>query len=283
MRLSTLLLATSALAAPFLVTQAAQATVVDSCGSLDFSGSASCTLEVEGGCTAQCTPVSFTAQCSVDLQASCDGECQATLPSCTTECQGGCVADCEADVEWNCEASCSADCEGSCDSACAEEADQTKCQASCKATCSAECSGSCDGATGNANCEASCNGCCTGSCNGEARLDCQISCQAEGYAGCETRLQGGCEAKCSEPEGALFCDGQFVDVSNLDQCVADLKALLNIKVTGYAEAECEGNECTAEAGGSVSCAMGAFPGGGEGALSLLGLAGVVALMRRKRA
>jgi hypothetical protein len=282
MRLSALLLATSALAAPLLVSQAAHAGVVDSCGSLDFSGMASCSVEVKGGCTAKCEPIAFTAQCAVDLQVSCDGECQATLPSCNLDCQGGCVADCEANAEWDCEASCSADCDGNCSAACAEEADKTKCEASCQATCSAECSGSCNGATGNANCEASCNGCCTGSCNGEARLACQIDCQASGYASCETKLQGGCEAKCEEPEGALFCDGQFVDVSNLDQCVADLAALFNIEVTGYAKADCEGNECKAEAGGSIGCSTSSFPGSSEGALSLLGLAGIVALMRKKR-
>jgi hypothetical protein len=80
-------------------------------------------------------------------------------------------------------------------------------------------------------------------------MSCQISCQAKGYANCETQLTGGCNTACSDPQGALFCNGSWVDVSDLQQCEADLAATFNIKVTG--SASCQGNSCQAK--GSVSC------------------------------
>ncbi len=57
-------------------------------------------------------------------------------------------------------------------------------------------------------------------------------------------------AECSTEEGALFCDGNYVDHGgNLAECVDSLRGLLNIMVSG--SASCEGNSCMAE--GSISC------------------------------
>src|SRR5262249_3832056 len=82
---------------------------LDSCGDINIEANASCTVEVEGGCTAHCTPVSFEAACHGSLQASCDGECSANVEaSCTGSCETDCQANCEADPGHF---DCSADCE----------------------------------------------------------------------------------------------------------------------------------------------------------------------------
>jgi hypothetical protein len=48
---------------------------------------------------------------------------------------------------------------------------------------------------------------------------------------CHTRVEGGCEVACQEPEGALFCDGNYVDHDgNLESCIAAIDAALNIEV-----------------------------------------------------
>jgi len=103
-----------------------------------------------------------------------------------------------------------------------------------------------------------------------------VDCQAKGFVECETSLTGGCQAACSKPEGALFCDGQYVDVGDqLDACIADLKSLLQIEVKGYAygDAECRGNTCTAEGEAGFSCAQ---AGAGESSGSALGILGAIA-------
>jgi hypothetical protein len=108
-------------------------------------------------------------------------------------------------------------------------------------------------------------------------MSCQVDCQAKGYVGCTTDLQGGCETACTRPDGALFCDGQYIDVGDqLDQCVADLKSLFQIEVKGYAygDAQCSNGECTAEAGAGFSCAQDA--GAGQSSSSAAGILGALA-------
>lgn len=279
-----LIFAAAALALPLTVVQTAQAGI-ESCGNIDVRANAKCEVVVEGGCTAKCTPVSFTAACSAELYASCDASCP-QLPSveCTGSCSGTCQADCMANANFDCTTACKADCDGDCSAKCADEGDKTKCDASCKATCDAECNTSCEG-TANANCEAQCQGCCQGSCTADARLECQIDCQATGYVDCEARLQGGCQAECQKPEGALFCDGQYVDVgNNLEDCIAALQAELNIKVTGYADGSCDDNGCEGEAGGSVSCAASPAQNKAAGGAVAFAVAimGAAFLTRRRR-
>src|SRR5438105_1420269 len=71
-------------------------------------------------------------------------------------------------------------------------------------------------------CQAKCEASCSGSCTAKANVDCDVSCQATGYANCEAMLTGGCQAQCTTPQGALFCDGQYVDTgNNLQQCISD--------------------------------------------------------------
>jgi hypothetical protein len=57
---------------------------------------------------------------------------------------------------------------------------------------------------------------------------------------------------------AIFCNGNFINATDANSCINDLKALFNITVTGYAygSSGCEGGTCMAQgaAGGSASCA-----------------------------
>jgi MYXO-CTERM domain-containing protein len=70
---------------------------------------------------------------------------------------------------------------------------------------------------------------------------------------CQADLEGGCKVQCSDPKGAIFCDGQYVDSGgNLEKCADALNAILNLKFEASASAECSGNECSAEAKASAS-------------------------------
>ena len=287
MRISLAFVFAAALFGSLAFPATARAGISDSCG-LDIGAGADCEMVVSGGCVTQCQPLSFTAQCAADLYVGCDGQCNASYEvECTTTCQGSCEAECQVDPgTFDCAASCRADCAGNCDASCVGVNDTAECRASCKATCSGECDARCNVTPPDADCMAQCQGCCEGSCDARANIDCQIMCQTTGYVDCQATLQGGCETQCQTPEGALFCDGQYVDVgSKLDQCVADLKSSLDIVVEGYtyADGECSGGSCSGEAGAGVSCmaAPGAPGGAAFGLLAGLVALGLVAMRRRK--
>jgi MYXO-CTERM domain-containing protein len=287
MRITQIVIGALALVTPLFTASEAQAAAsLESCGNIHVEAEAECKVEVEGGCTARCEPVNFTAACAAELKASCDGDCNVEA---SAECSGSCNADCMAEcevtpAEFNCTASCQADCSADCSGRCAADSDSAKCEASCKATCSGDCDASCNVTPPEANCEAKCSASCEGSCKAEANVDCQIDCQADGYVDCEAELTGGCETQCSKPEGALFCDGQYVDAgNNLEECFAALKAIFDIDVDASGSASCEGNTCMAE--GEVSCNCTAD---GAGDLELAGKMGLGLLVfgatrRRRRA
>jgi hypothetical protein len=102
-------------------------------------------------------------------------------------------------------------------------------------------------------------------------------------------MQGGCEAQCTSPDGALFCDGQYVDHGgNLDACVAALEAAVSASVDlsarGSASSDCTGNMCSAEAEGEASASCALSPdrkSGGLGGLGLLLAALGFAAVRRR--
>ena len=251
-----------------------------------MSAEAECTVEVEGGCVAKCTPVNVTAACAADLKLGCDGMCTGSASAeCTGSCSADCMAECEVQpAEFNCQASCQADCSADCSGRCAGDSDGAKCEASCKATCTGDCDASCSVTPAEADCSAKCDARCEGSCKAEANIDCQVECQADGYVDCEAEVTGGCKTRCEQPEGALFCDGQYVDAgNNLEQCIAALKALLDIEVYAEGNAECSGNTCTAE--GVAGCSCSADGPGDLGLAGMLGLGFVVvgATRRRRRA
>lgn len=259
----------------------ARAGIVDSCGLIEINADTKCEMRVEGGCTTSCTPINFTAECSAQLYVDCNGGCNATIDAqCTATCGATCSAECMVDpAKFDCAASCKADCSGSCDARCAGAADTNRCRSSCQSTCDGECNARCEVTPPSADCQAKCDASCSGSCDADVNMQCQIDCQNKSFVDCETKLEGGCKTACSKPDGALFCDGQYVEVGDkLDACVAALEEAFQIKVTGYAygDAQCSGNSCTAEAGAGCSCAQVAAGGAHESTGTALGLLGAFA-------
>ena len=262
---------------------------IDACGDIYVEASAECELIPPGAdCDVRCTPISVQATCSAELYASCSGECNG---SATVECTGSCEADCSAECEVNpgsfdCTAECQGGCEADCSGSCAAGDAGAECRASCQATCSGHCDASCSGTPPSADCEAKCSARCEGSCTAEANFTCQVDCQADGYATCTVETQGSCETHCDTQEGALFCNGEYVDYGgNLDECVEALMDLLDIEVEGYARADCDDDSCEAEAGGSVGCQVGGGTGAGTGVLALFAtlFIGMLGVLRRRRA
>lgn len=266
------------------------------CGDIEVSAQAKCEAVVTGGCDAKCTPLSAEAKCTAELEvkgctkATCNVEIDA---SCTGSCNTSCEADCTAKggsitCQGNCEGTCQADCDGTCNAKGGDGKAQADCKASCKSSCSGRCEGSCKSTPPSADCKAKCEGSCSGSCQAKANASCEIDCRAELAAECTTRISGGCKVKCEQPEGAVVCDGQYIDQGNNAQdCINALKAQLNFQATASGDAKCANGKCEAEGEAAASCGTiaGSRAVGGEFALGagLLGLAfGLSRSLRRKK-
>jgi len=245
----------------------------DPCGKFDFSGGLNCKIEVEGGCSAQCTPLSF--------KAGCQGGCTATATtSCTGSCGTQCLAECNPEL-LDCFAGCHAECDAELEAMCEAEGDpDVDCQEQAVAQCDMHCETSCE--VPPSNCQEHCQSCCNGGCTTQANFDCDFACFAE--------LQGGCEVQCSKPEGAIFCNGQYVYASDITACVAWLAERgLEVDASASASVSCSGGDCdiasAVDAGGLCSVEA---PGSGapdaEGLLALMivGLGVGVRRSRRKR-
>ncbi len=250
----TLALALGALAASF-VPRVAHAGI-SACNNIDVRADARCELVASGGCTAQCEPTRFRAACAGKLTAQCDGECNATIDaSCTASCRADCQAECDVDPgSFDCRGSCTGSCDADCDAQCGSSGTSSECSAACRANCSAKCDGQCQATRPSADCSGKCEASCQGSCQAKASAKCQIDCQAELEGSCTAELEGGCKARCQQPEGALFCDGQYVDTgNNLQQCIDALRTALDIQVSGSASGECSDGTCSGRAEASASC------------------------------
>lgn len=284
MRLSFVPLVVAAFAAPALYTSEVHAFSLADCGNIDVSANANCKVLAMGECTAQCTPINVSAACDAKLQASCSGQCNASADvMCTSSCNTTCMGDCNGNPgSFDCEGACKAQCNGDCTSRCSASADRAQCTASCQANCSATCSGQCKGTPPSATCMAKCQACCSGSCTAKVNAQCQIDCSAMGHAQCVVDVEGGCKAQCSKPEGAIFCDGKYIDAGgNLQKCMEALNAVLNVKVD--ASGSCSSGSCMGKAG--ISCgsiAPGEPAVGGTGILVGIGAALVAFARRHKR-
>ena len=284
----------SLVAVTLMVGPAPAAAQLEACGDIHVEANAMCEVMVEGGCTTMCEPLSFNASCAADLRVGCEGSCDISAEaSCTASCDvAACEARCEVDPgAFECHAECTANLSATCSARCEGMAGggeaRARCESSCEASFSAECDASCSARPPSANCTARCEASCEGSCTAEANIDCQVDCQADGYVDCYAELMGGCMTHCTEPDGALFCDGQYVDHGgNLDACMDALRDTFDIEVDASARgsAMCSGSSCTAEGEAEVSCAVGwQRPSrGGAAAGGLFAMLGLIVLGRRRK-
>jgi MYXO-CTERM domain-containing protein len=237
----------------------------DPCGKFDFTQGIQCTVEVQGGCKAECTPLNF--------EAACTGTCDA---SASVECTGSCEVSCNAKCNpatLDCVGSCDAECGSRCNAECALD----DCSAECAATCNTQCDASCTGTA--PTCEASCKESCGGACTAEANIDCDVDCYAE--------LEGGCLVQCEEPSGALFCNGQYVAAADVDACIEYIQNNWDGTVDASARGTvtCDLNGCDSIGEAKIawcSIANAGAAAGSSGVAAAAALAFGAALARRRR-
>ena len=281
------IIAACALAIPMLMASPARAGL-DACGDISVQGNAECKAEVKGGCTANCTPVHFEAACAAKGYASCKGQCDLPSVNCSGSCEADCQGQCANNPDFSCNVNCQANCDANCDGECKSSDNTTECKEQCKASCKGECEASCNGAP--VKCEGSCKASCNGQCKVKTNLDCQVKCQSNLSVDCKANLEGGCKAKCERPEGAVFCDGQFVDDNGNAKACLDALTAWTAKIDAYskgsASAQCSGGSCEANAEGEAGCSMSVAGSQSDGsapfAIGLFGALGALLLGQRRR-
>ena len=247
-----LLFAASMSAASAASAASASATCKTSKGDVTISDPTTCHFETAGGCSAKCTPLSFTATCDGNCSASADGNCTS---SCETKCNTECTK--QPDT-FTCKGYCTVDCQAGCVSNCTGDTCSTQCQASCDTRCAEKCTTH-EGAT---DCTTKCQDSCTGTCTVEANIGCDVE--------CSSALTGGCTTKCSQPKGGLFCDGQYIDITDVSDCNFSFSVDASGQLTGDAKLGCA---CSTTPGHSSPAENGA---------GLVGLFGVGLLVARRR-
>lgn len=255
------LLALAAFAALTLSTRTAIAADAEACGNFDFSNGIDCKIEVEGGCTAQCTPLKFeaacTGQCGIDAETqcvdNCGTQCVATCDPSLLDCFAGCHAECDAPTQELCEANGTRD----------------DCEEFAVADCDIHCTEACE--VPPSDCQEHCTRCCTGSCTTQINFNCNLDCFAE--------VTGGCEAHCEAPSGGLFCNGQYVYASDIEECITYLiEQGIEVDVSARGSVTCDLSGCEGE-GSATGCSLASSDTGGAMSMMLLGLA---MLLRRRR-
>jgi hypothetical protein len=236
------------------------------CGNIELIADSSCDYVISG-CTADCTPPNLVAACS--------GECTAKPPEvmCSGSCQTDCEAKCMVDPpSFDCTGNCEDTCNNNCQTICTD----TNCQNDCEATCSNQCQVSCQASPGSADCTAECQTSCDASCTVEEHIDC--------HEQCSVSLQGGCQVACSDPTGALFCGGQYVDLTNDPSACLAYLASQGFNVAVDCNINPNGSTCTLSGcSATPGIASARDPLGIAGIAGMMVGIGLVASRRRRRA
>jgi hypothetical protein len=250
-------------------TGVAHANELESCGGIFIAkGEVSCEYRPREECMTSCTTEEVQGACVAKINTDCEGGCTATATTeCSSSCTDSCTTECTAqEAPPTCEELCVADCKGTCDGFCEGDG---PCNACCNHNCDRKCARRCAGVEDpepETACTTNCTEACNGSCTAQATVDCQLSCQTEVIQECETEMVETCETTCEDKGGAIFCDGQFVNASDIDACASELSAEIEIDLDIEADIDVdidndEGTPC--ENGGDDDDGDGACDEGNE--------------------
>ncbi len=235
-----------------------------------FATATSCELvPPTADCSAQCTPGSFVAEC--------DGSCNVDADA---DCTGGCAADCQATCtvdpgSFSCSETCESSCNSSCMSSCT--GDSGDCASDCMLDCPNRCGIQCDATPPSADCTAECQASCNASCQVQANIDCHVMCTS-------SVVLPTCTADCQAPQGALFCDGQYVDLATATtDCINYLESQGVTVTETCSVGSAGGSSCAA----SLGCSASSVGATNQDRWGFLGITGIMmglglAVSRRRR-
>jgi hypothetical protein len=277
------------------------------CGGIFLSGDADCGYKPKKECMTECMTVAVEESCVAEVYNSCETSCTTTAStecesSCTTSCVDNCMTTVVTEQKPSCNDLCLADCRSGEDDdrACGSASHKNACGRCAKHNCEKRCEQRCgDDAepvkvTSVTECSPTCTNACMASCTAKVNTQCQVDCQERTYTACEQKMVEHCETQCEDKGGAIFCDGQFVNAADANDCASELKTeiKIDIDIQGTLKATGEGIEDAADDVGkavdksvSTNCAV-TTPGSsttrGTSALIALPLIGLAIWRSRRR-
>lgn len=299
-RAQPILFSTALIAAGWLVSAPARADL-QACGGIFLSADAGCEYRPKKECMTECMTVAVEQSCVAQVYNECETSCTTTA---TTECENTCTATCVDNCTTtvteeegpSCIDLCLADCDsGGGEGYCGSSKHRNACGRCAKHTCERRCEEKCGDAeapkkiTTMTECMPTCTNACTASCSAKVNTQCQVDCQERTYTECEEKMVETCETQCEDKGGAIFCDGQFLNATNVNSCADELSLKLDIDVDIDATVKTVGNttkKAADDVGDEIDDACSVTnvgAGAGTGGLSVLGsLIGLVAWRVRRR-
>ena len=256
-----------------LASPSAEAAVA--CGLIDGRTLEQCTVvNTKTECTEKCEPVNMVKVCST----KCDVGCTKTA---TTSCKGGCETECIKQctpdpTKYDCKVACTDTCSAKVMIHCKTSIDEAKCIVKAKASCSQTCEEKCKPLPATETCVNKCGTSCNASCTVEENTTCNVDCETS----CTTQVKGACVSKCSTTQGALFCNGQYIDGgADLTGCITEIEGA-GKKVAGWVKVSGQG-DVTVTKGGDSMCSTSRTPGSYWGA-AMIGAFVALGAVRRRR-
>ena len=262
---------------------------LDSCGGIFLSADASCEFHKTQECVDTCKVVSVEESCAAQLYTTCENKCSTTATTeCTQMCSPVCVDQCKASPSPETSAKiCQDDCMADCNSKCSDAKNPSCCAKACPYTCDRKCEERCHDDDQTMDCTPKCATACDGTCTSTTNTSCQVECQTTQWESCKTTTREECTRSCMDKGGAIVCNGEFVNASNLKDCAAELSAKVSIDldvdvdVNVAAHVVTNAANKTSKKATSISCALGRAPSGGDGAYFAVAALGGALLLRRR--
>jgi hypothetical protein len=285
-RISSAFTASALLFGLSLLPSTARAKALDQCGNVFLSADSHCEFKPIEACMTTCSTTSVEQVCSEKTYTMCSSGCTTTdTTTCTKTHSDSCSKECDTISAKSSHEVCVSECSDNCTSDAVSKkhfgGDSDKCSKGCAHDCNAQCD-TCSSSDQTTDCTTKCMSVTENECLEEVNRECVLSCQTDNYTSCETDTVNTCTTSCHDKGGALFCDGQFLEVSDLQACADQLASefSFNIDVTAHVAVT------TTNGNGSKTTTKCSFspPERGHNGMLLGALAAIgIAVARRRRA
>jgi hypothetical protein len=280
--------AVALLSAVMLAPQAAHAKALDKCGGVFLSIDSQCEFKPIQECETTCATTSVEQVCAQKTYSMCSQSCTTSdITSCKKTRTDSCSKQCETISSKSSNEVCVSECTGSCTTSAVSDGrfngDHGKCQKNCAHDCNAQCESS-STSDQSTDCETKCLSIVENECTEEVNRDCVLSCQTDNYESCQTDTVQTCNTTCKDKGGALFCDGQYIEASDLQSCADQLASEFSFDIDVTAHAVVTGTNDKTGDKVSTKCSFSPPTRGRSGAaLGALAVLGLVLSRRRRRA
>ena len=271
----------------------AHAKALDKCGGIFLSAASSCEFKPIQDCQTTCSTTSVETVCAAKTSTMCSASCTTTdTTACVKTRTDSCSKECSTITSKSshdvCVSECTDDCTSDATSKGKFNGDNGTCGKACSHNCSEQCD-SCSTTDQQTDCMTKCTSIVQNECVEEVNRDCELDCQTTNFESCQTDTVNTCNTSCTDKGGAIFCDGQFLEASNLQDCADQLAAefSFNIDVTAHVAVSGDGAVTTTNKDGSkttTKCSYGPAPAHRNGMIfGALAALGLVVARRRRRA